>query len=152
MTLLSLTIYRSIHVAAYGPSFLFNKVSKTVYFSNYCFYCVTYPFWNIVFSFLFSSNYFQICLGKMWPMDYLKIYFIISKYLVIFLLLFSLCLILFGSENIHCMISVLLNLLGLAVWSYIYLSEYFVCIWKDCVFCHWVEFSINVCQASQVDW
>ena len=152
LTLLSLTISRSIHVAAYGPSFLFNKVSKTVYFSNYCFYCVTYPFWNIVCSFLFSSNYFQICLGKMWPMDYLKIYFIISKYLVIFLLLFSLCLILFGSENIHCMISVLLNLLGLAVWSYIYLSEYFVCIWKDCVFCHWVEFSINVCQASQVDW
>ena len=31
-------------------------------------------------------------------MDYLKIYFIISKYLVIFLLLFSLYLILFGSN------------------------------------------------------
>ena len=74
LTLLSMTISRSIHVAADGPSFLFNKVSKTVYFSNCCFYCVTYPFWNIVFSFLFSSNYFQICLVKMWPMDYLKIY------------------------------------------------------------------------------
>ena len=151
LTLLSMTISRSIHVAADGPSFLFNKVSKTVYFSNCCFYCVTYPFWNIVFSFLFSSNYFQICLVKMWPMDYLKIYNfqVFGDFPPVIYSIFNFV---WVREHTLYDFSSLKFIGTCCVWSYIYLSEYFMRIWKDCVFCHWVKFAINVCQASQVDW
>lgn len=69
----------------------------------------------------------------------------------IFMLLLS-SLITFWSENIFCLVWIILKSLRFVPWKMVYLGKYSVCIWKEYAFCYnVVKNSININLATLAD-